>query len=171
MPGERNFKTNLQYAKYHGGSADFEHRLSQQGKAPGLKIEGFNGRTVDLGSMKGKVVLVEFWAGWCPSCKRSMPVLEKLYKSFSSKGFEILAVAMDRDKTWRKYGSEKKALELSKSYSFTFGWGDSDISMAWGNFNAVPTVILIDKKGNVYKKVASDSRSEAELSKMIQALL
>jgi len=171
LPGERNFKTNLQYAKYHGGTANFESLLARKGPAPELKIENFNGGRIDLGNLKGKVVLVQFWTGWCPTCKKSMPVLENLHNTFSSKGLEIIAVAMDRDKTWKKYGSDKKALETSKQHSFRFGWGDEDISMAWGNFNSVPTVILVDKKGNLVEKVPSDQRSGAELSRRIRALL
>ncbi|MEN8222189.1 MAG: TlpA disulfide reductase family protein [Acidobacteriota bacterium] len=171
LPGERNFRTNLEYAQYHGGTANFEYQIGKKGKAPGLKIENFKGGKIDLVALKGKVVLLEFWAGWCPSCKKSMPILEKLYKKLSPKGLEIIAVAMDKDKTWKKYGSEKKAVELSKLYSFKFGWGDKSVSNAYGNFNSVPTIILVDKKGHLFKKVSSDERSEEKLTKLIKSLL
>jgi len=171
LPGERNFRTNLEFAQYHGGTANFEYQLGNQGKAPGLKIENFNGSKIDLADHIGKVVLLEFWAGWCPSCKKSLPKLEKLYKEFSSKGFEVIAVAMDKDKTWKKYGSDKKAVETSKQYSYKFGWGDKSVSNAYGNFNSIPTIILIDRKGNLYKKVSSNDQSEDNLKKLIISLL
>ncbi|MCK5004801.1 MAG: TlpA family protein disulfide reductase [Candidatus Aminicenantes bacterium] len=171
LPGERNFKTNLEFAQYHGGTANFEYQLGNQGKAPDLKIENFNGGKIDLADLQGKAVLLEFWAGWCPSCKKSLPKLEKLYKELSSKGFEIIAVAMDKNKTWKKYGSDKKAIESSKQYSFLFGWGDKSVSNAYGNFNSVPTIILIDKRGNLYKKVSSNDQSEENLRKLIKSLL
>lgn len=171
LPGERNFKTNLEYAQYHGGAANFEYQMGKKGQAPDLKLEDFNGGKIDLSDHKGKVVLIEFWTGWCPSCKKSLPKLEKLYKELSAKGFEIIAVAMDKDKTWKKYGSDKKAIESSKQFSYKFGWGDRSVSNAWGNFNSVPTLILIDKKGNLYKKVPSEERSVESLKNLIQSLL
>jgi len=171
LPNERNFKTNLEYARYHGGTANFEHLMGKKGEAPILKIDNFNGGKIDLAALKGKVVLLEFWAGWCPSCKKSMPTLEKLFNELSPKGFEIIAVAMDKDKTWKKYGSEKKAAELSKLYSFKFGWGDKSVSNAYGNFNSIPTIIIVDKKGNLFKKVSSSERSEENLRKLIRSLL
>ncbi len=171
LPGERNFKANLEYAQYHGGTANFEYQMGKGGKAPSLKIEDFKGGEVDLADLKGKVVLLEFWTGWCPSCKKSMPVLEKLFREFSSKGLEVIAVAMDKDKTWKKYGSDKKAVETSKLYSFKFGWGDKSVSNAYGNFNSVPTIILVDKKGNLFKKVSSSERSGDNLRKLVISLL
>ncbi len=171
LPGERNFKTNLEFAQYHGGTANFEYQLAKKGSAPDLKIENFKGGEINLTDFKGKVVLLEFWAGWCPSCKKSLPKLETLYKELSSKGFEVIAVAMDKDKTWKKYLSDKKAVETSKQYSFKFGWGDKSVSNAYGNFNSIPTIILIDKKGNLYKKVSSSDRSEENLKKLIRSLL
>lgn len=171
LPGERNFKTNLEFAEYHGGTANFENQLAKKGPAPILKIEKFNGGQINLSDYKGKVILLEFWTGWCPSCKKSLPKLEILYKEFSSRGFEVIAVAMDKDKTWKKYGSDKKAIESSKQYSYKFGWGDKSVSNAYGNFNSVPTIILIDKKGNLYKKVSSNERSEENLKKLIRSLL
>ncbi len=171
LPGERNFKTNMEYAQYHGGTANFEHQLRKNGAAPALKIKNFKGGEIVLDNHKGKVVLLEFWAGWCPSCKKSLPVLEKLYKELSPGGFEIIAVAMDKDKTWKKYGSDKKAVETSKEFSFKFGWGDKSVSNAYGNFNSVPTIILIDKKGDLVKKITSGERTEENLSKLIRSLL
>ena len=171
LPNERNFKTNLVYAQYHGGTANFENLIGNKGEAPLLKIDDFKGGIIDLSSFKGKVVLLEFWAGWCPSCKKSMPTLEKLYKELSSKGLEVIAIAMDKDKTWRKYGSEKKAGEISELYSFKFGWGDKSVSNAYGNFNSIPTIVLVDRKGSLFKKVSSNERSEENLRRLIRSLL
>ncbi len=171
LPGDRGFETNLTYARYNGGTANFEFKIRQKGKAPDLKIENFKGGEIDLSGYKGKVVLLEFWAGWCSASKKSMLKLEKLFKKYSKEGFEIIAVAMDRDKTWGKVGSEKKAVEISKKYTFKFGWGDKSVSNAFGNFSSVPTVILVDKKGNLYKKVSYKEQSEENLSKLIRSLL
>ncbi len=171
LPEENNFKTNLEYAQHHGGTANFENQLSKRGPAPNLKIESFNGKTIDITDMKGKVILLEFWAGWCPSCKKSMPILRDIHKKLSSKGLEVIAIAMDKDKTWKKYGSEKKALEIAKEFNFKFGWGDKSVSNAYGNFNSVPTIVLIDKKGNLFKKVPLKDRSKDNLLKLVKSLL
>ncbi len=171
LPNERGFKTNLNYAEYHGGIANFRNLLSVNGKAPDFTIDGFKGGKIDLKNFKGKVILIEFWAGWCPSCKKSMPKLEKLYKRLNSKGFEVIAIAMDKKKTWKKYNSDKKAIETAKLYSFHFGWGDDSTANKYGNFNSIPTVILIDKKGNLIKKVPYKDQSEENLSKLIKSYL
>ncbi|MEN8153505.1 MAG: TlpA disulfide reductase family protein [Acidobacteriota bacterium] len=171
LPDERNFKTNMKYAQFHGGTANFEHILNSKGKIPPFKLEGFTGRKITSEILKDNVILLEFWAGWCPSCKKSMTMLQKLHKKYFLKGLTVLAVAMDRVKTWKKYGSEKKAVETSKNHNFSFAWGTEKTYIDYGNFNSIPTVLLIDKKGNFYKKISSEERTEENLSKIIETLL
>ena len=62
---------------------------------PPQKIERIDGKYIDLGSFRGKVVLVNFWATWCPPCRRELPLLEKLQRIVGAKSLEIVAVSVD----------------------------------------------------------------------------
>ncbi|MDQ7075599.1 MAG: TlpA disulfide reductase family protein [Gammaproteobacteria bacterium] len=64
---------------------------------PELKLEHSNGELLDLNKLKGKVVMVNFWASWCPPCKREMASLERLYQN-SGQAFELLAVNVGEDR-------------------------------------------------------------------------
>lgn len=65
--------------------------------APALALPALDGRTISLSDFSGKVVLVDFWATWCPPCRAEMPDLVKLNQDLAPKGFTILGVAMDED--------------------------------------------------------------------------
>ncbi len=64
-------------------------------RAPEFSLQTLDGRTVSLGDFRGKVVMVHFWATWCPPCVEEMPTLERLYRSLRTGDFEILAVSVD----------------------------------------------------------------------------
>ena len=65
--------------------------------APALKFKDIDGKTLDLAQLKGKVVLINFWATWCPPCRREMPSMERLSQAFKGKPFVVLAVNVGED--------------------------------------------------------------------------
>src|SRR5690242_20146073 len=65
--------------------------------APEIALKTLAGESVKLSALKGKVVLVDFWASWCAPCRESMPVLEKLSQNYKEKGFIVLGVNIDND--------------------------------------------------------------------------
>jgi len=105
------------------------------------------GKNAALSSYKGKVVLLNFWATWCPPCRAEMPSMETLYKRFSAQGLEILAVDMGED-----------ALIVQryiKNGGFTFPVlldSSSKVSSVYG-IQAIPTTYIIDREGKIIGRV------------------
>lgn len=77
--------------------------------APDIKLTDLSGKPVSLASLKGKVVLVDFWASWCKPCREELPVLEQLHKKYSAEGLAIIGVNVDSDaKTAKKFLADNK---------------------------------------------------------------
>ena len=71
-------------------------------RAKEITLPDPKGKEISLSSLKGKVVLIDFWASWCGPCRRSAPDLKKTYEKYQSKGFEIYGVSVDQDKfAWK----------------------------------------------------------------------
>src|ERR1700730_240336 len=77
--------------------------------AADLSLPDLNGRTVSLSELKGKVVLIDFWASWCGPCRHNNPHLVKLYNKYHNRGLEIFGVSLDEDAdSWKKAVSHDK---------------------------------------------------------------
>ncbi len=70
--------------------------LNTGARAPEIGLRDLNGRNVTMASLRGKVVLVDFWASWCEPCAEEFPVLERLYNRYREQGFTVVAVSQDR---------------------------------------------------------------------------
>ena len=70
--------------------------LDAGAKAPEIGLKDLSGKTVDLASLAGKVVILDFWATWCAPCREEMPELQKLYKKYNAKGLEIVGISVDK---------------------------------------------------------------------------
>ena len=76
---------------------------------PEIALPDANGQTISLSSLKGKVVLLDFWASWCGPCRRSNKETLSLYEQYKDKGFEILGVSIDENKeAWQKAVAQDK---------------------------------------------------------------
>ncbi|HEX7846810.1 MAG TPA: TlpA disulfide reductase family protein, partial [Chitinophagaceae bacterium] len=129
-----------------------------------ISLPSANGDTIQLSSLKGKVVLLDFWASWCGPCRASNKNLAKLYPKFKNKGFEIFAVSLDTDlANWKKAIAKDKVTWLQVIDAG--GW-DAKTAANW-YVSALPTSYLIDKDG---KLVAMDLEGK-ELEKALKYLL
>ena len=129
-----------------------------------ISLPSVNGDTVRLSSLKGKVVLLDFWASWCGPCRISNKQLVKLYSKYKAKGFEILGVSLDEDKQkWQKAIQKDKINWLQ--VNDRGGW-DAQTAFKW-NIESIPTSYLIDKEG---KLVAMDLQGK-DLENMIKDML
>lgn len=100
-----------------------------------------DGKTLPARALQGKAVLVVFWATWCPSCQRELPVLQKLYEKHRAKGFEILALSVDADRfTVEEFWKDH-------DYTFPVAMNSSAQAKIFGQVRGTPTLYLIDRKG------------------------
>jgi peroxiredoxin len=116
--------------------------------APDFRFPGLDEKMVRLSDYRGKVVLVNIWATWCPSCVDEMPSMEKLYQKLQGEDFEILAVSIDSM-------GEMVVAPFMKKYKLTFPAlidSGGTIRMSYGT-TGVPESFIIDKNGMLVKKI------------------
>lgn len=118
-------------------------------KAPAfsyLNIE--NTKRIGPADFKGKYLLIDFWASWCPPCNAAAPELKRLYSEYSGKGFEILGVSIDaNEQAWKNKVAEKE-FEWTNIISPDKG---KEVSALYG-FNSIPFFVLLDTEGNTIEK-------------------
>ncbi len=114
---------------------------------PDFTLPSLNGKSITLSELKGTVVLINFWATWCPPCKLEMPSMERLYRKIKHNGFTILAVdIMEKPKTVKKFVRENKL-------SFPILLDTTGEVSAKYMATAIPTSYIVDKDGNAVGRV------------------
>ncbi len=118
-------------------------------KAPEISLPDPDGKTVALSSLKGKYVLVDFWAYWCRPCRKENPNVVKAYNQFKNKGFEVYGVSLDRDKG--DWVSAIKEDGLTWTHVSDLKYFESQAAIDY-NINAIPFSILLDPDGVIIAK-------------------
>jgi cytochrome c biogenesis protein CcmG/thiol:disulfide interchange protein DsbE len=134
--------------------------------APEIGLKDMSGRSVSMSALKGKVVLVDFWASWCAPCREELPVLEALYKKYRAQGFEVVAVNQDQSAD-----NVRRFLSTTRlSFSVVHDRGGSVASRYAPT--KMPSSFILDRKGIVRHVHAGFRASErAALDKQIGALV
>ncbi len=115
-------------------------------KAPDFTLTDITGRSLSLSSLKGKTVLVNFWATWCPPCRNEMPSLNRLFKAYKDQGLIVLAVSTDRSPS-----TVKDFLSRYPADFQVFMDADMQTSRRYRVFS-MPTGFLLDKNGVIIKR-------------------
>ncbi|MBC7330545.1 redoxin domain-containing protein [bacterium] len=133
--------------------------------APDFTLQSLDGKTYKLSDLKGKVVLIDFWATWCPPCQEELPIIEKLHKEFSGKGLVVLGINDEDKVTLQQFVNQQKL-------TFT-NLLDSEGAVARAyKVTSIPRVILVDKNGKIVKDITGyNPQNEKILKELITKLL
>jgi thiol-disulfide isomerase/thioredoxin len=129
-----------------------------------FSLQDLNGKTVKLSDYKGKVVLIEFWATWCPPCREAVPGLMKLHKAYKEKGLVVLAVSLDQG-GW----DEVKSFIAQQGITYKVLKGTDDVSMQY-RVRSIPMSLLLNKEGKIAKRYLGGGYDE-DLEKDVKAIL
>lgn len=113
-------------------------------KAPDFSLKSVDGKIVKLSDYKGKVIILDFWATWCPPCRKGIPDLISIQKEFKN-DVVIIGISLDSDKTI------KDVPGFIKQYGINYPivYGDEKVVTSYGGIQAIPTAFVIDKKGYI----------------------
>jgi len=116
---------------------------SATSKAPDFTLVDTEGKKISLSDYAGKVVIVDFWATWCPPCRRGIPDLIDIQKQFKNK-VAVIGISVDTD-------TKSKVVPFMKTMGINYPvvFANSDVVQSYGGIEAIPTSFIIDKKGNI----------------------
>ena len=132
--------------------------------APEIKLKTPEGKEIALSSMKGKVVLLDFWASWCGPCRKESPRMVELYNKFKGKDFEMLGISLDDNADAWKEAIAHDHLEWMQ-VSELKKWD----SKAVGDYSIeeIPNTVLVDRKGNIFAKGLHGAELEVNITKAL----
>ena len=139
-------------------------RLMIGKKAPDMDLVSKDGKKIKLSSLKGKYVLLDFWASWCGPCRKEVPALKKAYQAYKAKGFEIYSVSVDKDKkAWQLAIKQDESPWIHVVEDKT---ATNPISNLY-QVETIPRTFLLDKEGIIIEK---NLRGEAISEKLKEVL-
>ena len=133
-------------------------------KAPAFTLEDINGKKVSLSDFKGKVVIVDFWATWCPPCRKSIPDLIELQKKYKNK-IAVIGISVDMDTK-----SNVAPFVKQNKINYKVLYASPEVVQNYGNIDAIPTSFIIDQHGNIYTQHVGLTPKETYISEINKLL-
>jgi thiol-disulfide isomerase/thioredoxin len=128
-------------------------------------LPSIDGNEYTLSELKGKVVVIDFWATWCPPCRNSIPAFITLYKKYHNQGFTILGISLDNNE------QELRAYTKKMKIPYPILIGNKDIAKTY-QVSGIPKTIFLDKKGNIRKtQTGFAPELEPQFDQLISSLL
>ena len=133
--------------------------------APSFTLRDLNGKQVSLSDFKGKVVILDFWATWCPPCVMEIPHFIELYEQYKDQGFAMVGISLDR----QGVGIVKSFVQKYR-VNYPILMTDGRIDRVYGGITGIPTTFVIDAAGNIQRKYVG-YRDKAVFEADIKTLL
>ena len=133
--------------------------------ADNFYVKSTDGRGILLSSLKGKVVVLNFWATWCPPCRQEIPGFMDVTRSPRKQGLEIVGLSVEQ-------GKQKEVTSFISNYRITYpvSFADSAILSDYGPIQYIPTTFIVDKDGDIVHKQVG-GMSSAQLEDLVKPLL
>jgi thiol-disulfide isomerase/thioredoxin len=133
-------------------------------KAPEFARLDLNGRTLDLDSFRGKVILLNFWATWCAPCQIEMPIFAQWQRQYGAQGLQVIGISMDDDPALARRLSAKLRL------NYPVAMGDEHLGKLYGGVLGLPLTYLIDRNGEVIARFQGETDTKI-IEKQLMKLL
>lgn len=150
---------------HHAAAVKIQNSLASGMAFPDFFVTSFDGKKLATTDYKGKVLMIDFWATWCPPCRAEVPDIVNIYKKFHTQGYEIIGVSLDYD--------TNKLTSFIKNYDMPWpqfcdqnGWTNSLVTKY--GIDAIPATILIGKDGKIIDKNLLGPDLESAIQKALQ---
>jgi peroxiredoxin len=157
FPNDNNVKM------FHGLVSSMKSTTIGQ-TAPDINLPTPDGEGMTLSSLRGKVVLIDFWASWCGPCRKEMPNVVKAYAKFKDKGFEIFGVSLDKEKDRWLEAIAKDGITWPQ-VSDLRQWESSVVPLY--NIQGIPYTVLLDREGKILAKNLRGEELEKKLAEVL----
>jgi peroxiredoxin len=148
-----------------GSIAGETNRIKDPKPAPGWELQDLDGKSIRAADFKGEVVILDFWATWCPPCREEIPGFIELQKKYQAQGLAVVGVSVDQASS-----DTVKSFAQKMGMNYQVVLADAKIAGAYGGIDGLPTTFIIDRAGNIVSQHLGFTE-KAEIEAEIKPLL